>query len=103
MFIKQINRLKTTYTAYIESSPNDDKTKTAMAYIFYSLGEFKNAWITTNTINDNFLAKQELKKSLNKDVLYVSLDLKNYLNQKNWKMFYWLPKRIMITLLPGYF
>lgn len=85
---KQIDRLKTTYTAYIKNSPNDDKTKTAMAYIYHSLGEFKKAWVTAVNISDDYEGKKVLKMMLNNDVKHVEGSLQKELLKNNEELFY---------------
>ncbi|WP_377712040.1 DUF2194 domain-containing protein [Pseudofulvibacter geojedonensis] len=72
---KQIDELKRLYKNHIQNSPNNDKAKIAMAYIYHSLGEFKNACLITESINNTYTGKNKLVKMLNNDIKYANLSV----------------------------
>jgi len=73
------NRITTVYKSYILSNPNDNKAKSAMAYIYHNNGDFKKSWVVSNSISEGYEGKKELKKMLNQDVKYMNNDLQNEL------------------------
>lgn len=77
--LKDYEKLEQTYNKHINDSPNDDKAKTAMAYIYHSLGEFQKSWLVANSIAEGYPGKIKLKEMLNKDVKYTTLDIQKAL------------------------
>lgn len=85
--LEDYDNLYAVYQSHIQLHPKDDKAKAAMAYIYHSLGDIKNAWIVSVGISDSYSAKAPLKKMLNNDIKYLSSNLQKELIDKHPKLF----------------
>jgi hypothetical protein len=76
--LKSYKFLESEYDNYILKSPSDYKAKAIMSSVYFDLGRFKDAWILTNSLPES-LQKENLKASLNKEVIYVETELQQEL------------------------
>ncbi|MGB0974672.1 MAG: DUF2194 domain-containing protein [Flavobacteriaceae bacterium] len=85
--LEEYDAIETIFASHIKEHPNDDKAKEAMAYIYHALGNFKESWIVTDDISDDYAGKTKLTRMLNDDVKYVSTDLQNELIESHSRLF----------------
>jgi hypothetical protein len=79
--------LEKEYREYIAEHPDDDKAKVFMASIFHEQGRFKEAWVLTNSLPPSD-EKEDMRKTLNKDVLYEDKELQKDLVANHSELFY---------------
>lgn len=85
--LEDYENIKKVYDIHMKRNPNDNKARTAMAYIYHSKGDFKKAWLVTDSIINTYPGKNALQKMLNNDVKYVSSDLQEDLINGHSKLF----------------
>jgi hypothetical protein len=74
METKSYKILEADYKKYIAANPNDYQAKATMSNVYFETGRFKDAWILATSLPES-PQKDELRKMLNKDVMYVEEDL----------------------------
>ncbi|MEN9336027.1 MAG: hypothetical protein RLZZ500_1014 [Bacteroidota bacterium] len=75
------------YNDYIKKNPNDNDAKELMATIYHGLGKFTEAWTVANGMGES-PAKEELRKTLNKDVVYEEMPVQQLLIDTQVQLFY---------------
>lgn len=78
--LQQYDLLIDEYKKYILKNPDDYKVKAIMSGLYHGMGKFKEAWELADSLPDS-REKEELRKNLNRDVVYVEDFLKQYLLQ----------------------
>jgi len=79
--------LEKEYLAYIAEHPEDDKAKVFMAAIYHEQGRFKESWVLTNSLPASD-EKEDMRKTLNKDVVYEDKELQKDLVANHSELFY---------------
>ncbi len=87
MELKQYDILISEYNNYIQSNPDDYKTKALMSNYYHEMGKFKESWIIANELPDS-KEKESLRKMLNDDVVYQDDMLQQDLLQNHSELFY---------------
>ncbi len=85
--IKAMKQLETEYKKYIVKNPNDYASKALMASVYHDNDRFRDSWILANSLPD-IPEKDDLRKMLNTDVLYVDEDLQQELIEDHADLFY---------------
>lgn len=75
------------YKAYIAEHPEDEIASILMANIYHEQGRFKDAWVLANSLQDSY-EKEEIRKMLNRDVLYEKPVLQQDLIANHVALFY---------------
>lgn len=76
--LKQYVELINAYEVYISNHPEDIKVKAKMASIYHMMGKYDEAWKLASELENNEL-KEELKKNLNADVVFLNESLQDQL------------------------
>lgn len=84
---RQYDVLIAEYNKYILENPDDNKAKALMSAMYHSLGKFKESWVIANNMTD-CPEKEELRKMLNKDVIYENDNLQQDLIATQVQLFY---------------
>ncbi len=85
--MKNWKLLEKEYLAYIADHPEDYKAKALMAEVYHELGRFKDSWVLANSL-PQMPEKEELRKTLNKDVLFEKPELQQDLIANHSELFY---------------
>jgi hypothetical protein len=85
--LKKYNQVETDYVNYIATHPNDYKAIAFMVVVYHEMGKFKDAWRLANLLPENS-EKEELRKMLNKDVVFEKESLKLDLMANHSALFY---------------
>lgn len=93
--MKNLKQLEKDYVAYIAEHPEDYKAKAIMASIYHEMGRFKDAWVLANSLPES-PEKEELRKTLNRDVVFEQPELQQDLVANHPELFY---PNIMKTLV----
>ena len=75
------------YVKYIADHPNDYKAKAVMSSVYHELGRFKDSWVLANSLPES-IDKEDLRKTLNKDVVYENEPLQLDLIAHQSELFY---------------
>lgn len=75
------------YKEYIKKNPDDQEVKALMTTIYHGLGRFTEAWTVANSMSES-PAKEELRKMLNKDVVYEEVGIQQELIANQQPLFY---------------
>jgi len=75
------------YLVYIAEHPDDYKAKAMMSNVYHQLGRFKESWVLANSLPES-PEKEELRKMLNKDVVYEKPELQRDLIAHESELFY---------------
>lgn len=75
------------YKDYIAKHPEDEIASILMANIYHEQGRFKDSWVLANSLHDSY-EKEELRKMLNRDVLFEKVDLQQDLIAHHTALFY---------------
>ncbi|MBS7786861.1 DUF2194 domain-containing protein [Flavobacterium sp. CYK-55] len=75
------------YKEYIAKHPEDEIASILMANIYHEQGRFKDSWVLANSLHDSF-EKEELRKVLNRDVLFEKANLQQDLIAHHAALFY---------------
>lgn len=78
--LQQYDLLIDEYNKYIIQNPDDYRAKAVMSSLYQGMGKFKEAWELADSLPDS-KEKEELRRNLNRDVVYVDDFLKQYLLQ----------------------
>ena len=79
--------LETEYLKYIADHPDDYKAKTLMSVVYHEMGRFKDSWVLADSLPEG-ADKEDLRKMLNKDVVYEEEVLQQDLVDNHPKLFY---------------
>jgi hypothetical protein len=79
--------LEPVYLKYIKEHPEDEIATVLMSNVYHEQGRFKDAWILANSLS-NIYEKEELRKTLNRDVIYEKIDLQQDLIANHAELFY---------------
>ncbi|HMI08070.1 MAG TPA: DUF2194 domain-containing protein, partial [Flavobacterium sp.] len=85
--MKDYKQLEKDYKVYIAEHPDDYKSKALMASVYHELGRFKESWVLANSLPES-PEKEELRKTLNTDVVFEKPELQNYLVANEPELFY---------------
>lgn len=85
--LKDYKQLQKEYDAYIAEHPDDYKVKAQMAAVYHENGRFKDAWVLANSLPES-PEKEELRKTLNKDVVFEQPELQQDLVANHSELFY---------------
>lgn len=85
--MKDYKKLEKEYLAYIATHPEDYQAKALMASVYHEQGRFKDAWVLANSLPES-AEKEELRKTLNKDVVFETADLQDDLIANHSELFY---------------
>ncbi|MFT3796275.1 DUF2194 domain-containing protein [Flavobacterium sp.] len=85
--LKDWKQLEEDYLAYIAEHPEDYKAKALMASVYHELGRFKDAWVLANSLPES-PEKEELRKTLNTDVVFEKPELQQDLINNHSELFY---------------
>lgn len=83
----QSKELEPVYLKYIAEHPEDEIATVLMSNVYHEQGRFKDAWVLANSLS-NIYEKEELRKTLNKDVVYEEMDLQQDLIANHSELFY---------------
>ncbi len=83
----QSQELEVVYKKYIAEHPEDEIATVLMSNVYHEQGRFKDSWVLANSLS-NIYEKEELRKTLNRDVLYESIDLQQDLIANHSELFY---------------
>jgi hypothetical protein len=81
------NELEPIYKEYIAQHPEDEIATVLMSTVYHEQGRFKDAWVLANSLS-NIYEKEELRKTLNTDVVYEDVDLQQDLIENHSALFY---------------
>lgn len=84
---KAFGPLESEYEKHIAQNPNDNAAKAIMVTVYHEQGRFKKAWILTFSLPDGS-EKEQLKKMLNADVVYLDTELQQDLLNNYSELFY---------------
>lgn len=76
--LKSYKLLESEYKKYILTNPKDFKSKAIMCGVYFDIGKFRDAWILTNSLPES-PQKEDLKATLNKEVVFVANELQQEL------------------------
>lgn len=79
--------LEAEYLKYIASHPDDYAAKVLMSNVYHEQGRFKESWVLANSLPE-MPEKEELRKTLNKDVVYEEDALQQDLIANHSQLFY---------------
>jgi len=79
--------LEAEYLKYIATHPDDYAAKVLMSSVYHEQGKFKEAWVLANSLPE-IPEKEELRKTLNKDVVYEEDELQQDLIANHSALFY---------------
>ena len=85
--LKNWKMLEREYLAYIAEHPDDFKAKALMASVYHEQGRFKDAWVLANSLPES-PEKEELRKTLNTDVVFEKPELQQDLIANHSELFY---------------
>ena len=85
--MKDYKTLEKEYVAYIALNPEDYKAKALMSSVYHEQGRFKDSWVLANSLPES-PEKEELRKTLNQDVVYENTDLQQDLIENHSELFY---------------
>ena len=85
--LKSYKFLESEYINYILKNPNDYKAKAIMGTVYFDIGKFKEAWVLTNSLPES-PQKENLRASLNREVIFVEKDLQQELLLKFPELYY---------------
>ncbi len=83
----QSKELEPVYLKYIAEHPEDEIATVLMSNVFHEQGRFKDSWILANSLS-NIYEKEELRKTLNRDVVYEDINLQQDLIANHSELFY---------------
>lgn len=81
------NELEPIYKKYIAEHPEDEIATVLMSNVYHVQGRFKDAWVLANSLS-NIYEKEDLRKVLNKDVVFENMDLQQDLIANHKELFY---------------
>lgn len=87
MEMKAYKLLESEYKKYIKTNPEDYVVKTTMVSIYQEQGRFRDAWALADSLPET-PEKDELKRTMNQDVLWVDVDLQQDLLANHRNFFY---------------
>jgi hypothetical protein len=76
--LKSYKFLESEYKKHILENPTDHKAKALICSVYFDIGKFRDAWILTNSLPES-QQKEDLKATLNKEVIYVETELQQEL------------------------
>jgi hypothetical protein len=76
--LKSYKFLESEYKKYILENPKDYKAKALMSSVYFDIGKFRDAWILTNSLPES-PQKEDLKATLNNEVIYAEIELQQEL------------------------
>ncbi|NHM06872.1 DUF2194 domain-containing protein [Flavobacterium sp. CYK-4] len=79
--------LEPLYLKYIAEHPEDEIATVLMSNVYHEQGRFKDSWVLANSLS-NIYEKEELRKTLNRDVVYENMDLQQDLIANHAALFY---------------
>ena len=82
-----VEQLEPVYNKYIIEHPEDEIATVLMSGVYHEQGRFKDAWVLANSISEIY-EKEELRKTLNTDVVYESMELQQDLIANHAELFY---------------
>jgi len=85
--LKNWKLLEKEYLAYIAEHPEDYKAKALMVSVYHEQGRFKDAWVLANSLPES-PEKEELRKTLNTDVVFETPELQQDLIANHSELFY---------------
>lgn len=85
--LKKYNQIETEHIKYIAAHPNDYKAIAFMISVYHEMGKFDESWKLANLLPENS-EKKELRKMLNKDVVFERESLKLDLMANHSALFY---------------
>jgi hypothetical protein len=85
--MKNWKLLEKEYLAYIAEHPDDYKAKGLMANVYHEQGRFKDSWVLANSLPES-PEKEELRKTLNTDVVFEQPELQQDLLANHSELFY---------------
>lgn len=85
--LKQTKLLEAEYKKYIVKNPNDYAAKAKMAAVYHDNNRFRDSWILANSLPDT-PEKDDLRKMLNTDVMFVDEALQQELIANHSQLFY---------------
>ncbi|SCY09705.1 hypothetical protein SAMN02927903_00748 [Flavobacterium caeni] len=85
--LKDWKTLEREYASYIAEHPEDYKAKALMASVYHEQGRFKEAWVLANSLPES-PEKEELRKTLNIDVVYEKPEMQEDLIANHHELFY---------------
>ncbi|WP_309641541.1 DUF2194 domain-containing protein [Flavobacterium sp.] len=83
----QSKELEPVYLKYIAEHPEDEIATVLMSNVYHEQGRFKDSWVLANSLS-NIYEKEELRKILNRDVVYEDIDLQQDLIANHVALFY---------------
>lgn len=81
------DELEPVYKKYIAEHPEDEIATVLMSSVYHEQGRFKDAWVLANSLS-NIPEKEDLRKTLNTDVVYETMDLQQDLIANHVELFY---------------
>jgi hypothetical protein len=81
------DELEPVYKKYIAQHPEDEIATVLMSSVYHVQGRFKDAWVLANSLS-NIYEKEDLRKTLNIDVVFESMDLQQDLIANHSELFY---------------
>jgi hypothetical protein len=81
------DELEPVYKKYIAEHPEDEIATVLMSNVYHEQGRFKDAWVLANSLS-NIYEKEDLRKTLNTDVVFESMDLQQDLIANHVELFY---------------
>lgn len=81
------DELEPLYRKYIAEHPEDEIATVLMSTVFHEQGRFKDSWVLANSLSAIY-EKEELRKTLNTDVVFENIDLQQDLIANHSELFY---------------
>jgi len=85
--LRQYKQLDKEFLAYIAEHPEDYKAKALMSSVYHETSRFKDSWVLANSLPEG-PEKEELRKMLNKDVVFEDEPLQQDLIANHSELFY---------------
>ena len=79
--------LEPVYKKYIAEHPEDEIATVLMSNVYHEQGRFKDSWLLANSLS-NIYEKEDLRKTLNTDVVYEAMALQEDLIANHAALFY---------------
>jgi hypothetical protein len=76
--LKSYKFLESEYKKHLLENPKDYKAKAVMCSVYFDIGKFRDAWILTNSLPES-RQKEDLKATLNNEVIYAETELQQEL------------------------
>jgi hypothetical protein len=81
------DELEPVYKKYIAEHPEDEIATVLMSNVYHEQGRFKDSWVLANSLSEIY-EKEELRKTLNTDVVYEKMELQEDLIANHAALFY---------------